>query len=308
MPLERAGIIMKFENLYNEYQEIINKELKEYIRKDNSLENNLNNAMEYSLISGGKRIRPILVVATYKMFRDDYEECLPFAIALEMVHNFSLVHDDLPEVDNDDLRHGKPTTHKKFGHVTALFAGDELLNEAYKVLSNELFYSFDNQYKNITKNKIRAFQEFTNGVDRMLVGEFLDTQLEGHKINNEILEYIHKNKTGELLKLSVRMGSIISGASEKDIEKLSNYAEKIGLAFQIKDDILSEEGKPEITGKPVGNDKEMDKCTYVSYYGLEGAKEKLEEITEEAIKELKEYGEKSIFLKELALYIKNRNK
>ena len=142
----------------------------------------------------------------------------------------------------------------------------------------------------------------------MIAGEYIDTELEGRQISTETLEYIHKNKTGALLRLCVRMGAILANASEKDINKLTNYAEKIGLAFQIKDDILSEEGNEEILGKPVGNDKELEKCTYVSQYGLEKSKEILNKITKEAIEELEEYGEKAEFLRGLALYIQNRNK
>ena len=233
---------------------------------------------------------------------------MPFAVAIEMIHNFSLIHDDLPEVDNDDFRHGKPTNHKQYNHPTALLAGDGLLNQAYMVLSEEILYSEENQYKENFHSKVRAFNEFTKAVDRMIAGEYLDTELEGKQISKEMLEYIHINKTGALLKLCVRMGAILAGASEKDIEKLTIYAENIGLAFQIKDDILSEEGDPEVTGKPVGNDKEMGKCTYVSYYGLDGAKKELDKITEEAIEQLKTYGEKAEFLRQLAGYIKNRNK
>lgn len=233
---------------------------------------------------------------------------MPFAIAIEMVHNFSLIHDDLPEVDNDDFRHGKPTNHKKFNHPTALLAGDGLLNQAYIVISDELAYSEENQYKENTKNKVRAFNEFTKAVDRMIVGEYLDTELEGKKISKEMLEYIHVNKTGALLKLCVRMGAILAGANEESLKRLSKYADKIGLAFQIKDDILSEEGNPEITGKPIGNDKKMEKCTYVSYYGLEEAKQELNKIINEAIDELEEYKEKAEFLIQLAIYIRDRNK
>ena len=259
-------------------------------------------------MAGGKRLRPILVLATYELFRDSYEEAMPFAVAIEMIHNFSLIHDDLPEVDNDDFRHGKPTNHKQFNHPTALLAGDGLLNQAYIVLSDEILYSVENQYKENFYSKVKAFNEFTKAVDRMIVGEYLDTELEGQQILKEMLEYIHINKTGALLKLCVRMGAILAEASEKDIERLTIYAEKIGLAFQIKDDILSEEGNPEITGKPVGNDKELGKCTYVSYYGLDGAKQELNKIIEEAIGQIKIYGEKSEFLRQLALYIKDRNK
>ena len=299
---------MEFKENLKKYQNIINEELEKYLRKENCPEKILNNSMEYSLMAGGKRLRPILVLATYELFRDSYEEAMPFAVAIEMIHNFSLIHDDLPEVDNDDFRHGKPTNHKQFNHPTALLAGDGLLNQAYIVLSDEILYSVENQYKENFYSKVKAFNEFTKAVDRMIIGEYLDTELEGQQISKEMLEYIHINKTGALLKLCVRMGAILAEASEKDIERLTIYAEKIGLAFQIKDDILSEEGNPEITGKPVGNDKELGKCTYVSYYGLDGAKQELNKIIEEAIEQIKIYGEKSEFLRQLALYIKDRNK
>ena len=299
---------MEFKENLKKYQNIINEELEKYLRKEDCPEKILNNSMEYSLMAGGKRLRPILVLATYELFRDSYEEAMPFAVAIEMIHNFSLIHDDLPEVDNDDFRHGKPTNHKQFNHPTALLAGDGLLNQAYIVLSDEILYSVETQYKESFHSKVKAFNEFTKAVDRMIAGEYLDTELEGKQITKEMLEYIHINKTGALLKLCVRMGAILAKTSEKDIERLTIYAEKIGLAFQIKDDILSEEGNPEITGKPVGNDKELGKCTYVSYYGLDGAKQELNKIIEEAIEQIKIYGEKSEFLRQLALYIKDRNK
>ena len=299
---------MEFKQNLKMYQDIVNNELEKYLRKEECPEKTLNNSMEYSLMAGGKRLRPILVLATYQLFKEDIEEAMPFAVAIEMVHNFSLIHDDLPEVDNDDFRHGKPTNHKQFNHPTALLAGDGLLNQAYIVLSDEILYSAENQYKENFCEKVRAFNEFSKAVDRMIAGEYLDTELEGKQISKEMLEYIHINKTGALLKLCVRMGAILAGASEKDLKKLTKYAENIGLAFQIKDDILSEEGDPKITGKPVGNDKEMGKCTYVSYYGLDGAKKELEKITQEAIEQLKDYGEKAEFLSQLATYIKNRIK
>lgn len=299
---------MEFKENLKKYQDIVNRELEKYLRKGKCPEEILNNSMEYSLMAGGKRLRPILVLATYELFKEDYEECMPFAVAIEMIHNFSLIHDDLPEIDNDDFRHGKPTNHKQFNHATALLAGDGLLNQAYIVISDEIAYSAQNQYKECFENKVRIFNEFTKAVDRMIAGEYIDTELEGKQISKELLQYIHKNKTGALLKLCVRMGAILSGTKENHIEKLSIYADKIGLAFQIKDDILAEEGNSEITGKPVGNDKELGKCTYVSYYGLEGAKQELNKITDEAILVLKEYGEKAEFLRQLAVYIRDRQK
>ena len=294
---------MEFKEKLKIYQNQINKELEKYIRKNECPEKILNNSMEYSLMAGGKRLRPILVIVTYELFKKDIEKCLPYAIAIEMVHNFSLIHDDLPGIDNDDFRHGKPTNHKQFNEATAILAGDGLLNNAYMVISDDL--------KNTKENldtKLKVFNEFSYSVDRMIAGEYVDTEYEGKEIMEEYLDYIHINKTGALLKLCVRMGAMLANCAENDLNKLTNYAEKIGLAFQIKDDILSEEGNEEILGKPVGNDKELGKCTYVSKYGLNGAKEKLEIITKEAINELKEYGEKAEFLKQLALYIQNRNK
>ena len=296
---------MEFKEQLKQYQEQINQELEKYLRKEKCLEEVLNQSMEYSLMAGGKRLRPILVIATYQIFKNDIEICMPYAVAIEMVHNFSLIHDDLPGIDNDDFRHGKPTNHKKFNEATAILAGDALLNQAYMVISKNLRQTTNNDE---LKLKLKVFEEFSQAIDRMIVGEYIDTEWEGRKIEKEQLEYIHKNKTGALLKLCVRMGAILANAPEEDIEKLTTYAEKIGLAFQIKDDILSEEGDEKVLGKPVGNDKELEKCTYVSQYGLQGAKEILEKITKEAIQEISSYGEKAKFLEQLANYIKNRNK
>ena len=309
---------MNFKEELKKYQNNVNIELKKYVRNIDCPEKVLNNAMEYSLMAGGKRLRPILVIATYQLFKDDIEKCMPYAVAIEMVHNFSLIHDDLPGIDNDDFRHGKPTNHKQFNEATAILAGDGLLNQAYIVISEDiketyeqLSFSNDNNSKGYIKdieNKLKVFNEFSIAIDRMIAGEYVDTEYEGKEISEKYLEYMHQNKTGALLKLCVRMGAILADAKDFELERLSIYAEKIGLAFQIKDDILSEEGNEEILGKPVGNDKETGKCTYVSKYGLQKAKEILQEITQDALKQLDEFGEKAEFLRELALYIKDRNK
>lgn len=294
---------MNFKDELKNYQDIVNFELEKYVRKDECPERILNESMEYSLMAGGKRLRPILAIATYKLFNDDYSKVMPYAVALEMVHNFSLIHDDLPGIDNDDFRHGKPTNHKQFNEATAILAGDGLLNNAYIIISKDLKTSKPNELD----NKIRVFNEFSIAIDRMIAGEYVDTEFEGKQITDKILEYMHKNKTGAFLKYAVRLGAILAGANEEKLDKLTTYAENIGLAFQIKDDILSEEGDSKILGKPVGNDKELGKCTYVSKYGLEGAKEILDRITKEAVEILKDF-DNSEFLQELAIYIKNRNK
>lgn len=295
---------MDFKQELSKYQLIINSELEKVISKEKCPEEMLNRSAEYSLLAGGKRLRPILVIATYNLFKEDMEKAMPYAIALEMVHNFSLIHDDLPGIDNDDFRHGKPTNHKKFNEATAILAGDLLLNNAYNVISEDLNKSNNDEIK----NKLKIFNEFTVAVSKMLIGEYVDTEVEGQKISIELLEYIHKNKTGALIKLPVRMGAMLAGATEKEIEDLSKYAEKIGLAFQVKDDILSEEGDEKVLGKPVGNDREMEKCTYVLEYGLDGAKDILEKLIDDALDMLEPYGEKAEFLRQLAIYIKDRNK
>ena len=285
---------MDFKEELKKYQELVNKSLEKVVRKKECPEKILNESMEYSLMAGGKRLRPILVISTYEIFKNDIEKCIPYALSLEMIHNFSLIHDDLPGIDNDDIRHGKPTNHKKYNEATAILAGDGLLNGAYIVISDDL--KTTNNKEELEK-KLKVFSEFSMAVDRMIAGEYVDTEYEGKEITEEYLDYIHKNKTGALLKLSVRMGAILAGVNEEDLNKLTNYADKIGLAFQIKDDILGEIGNVEVLGKPVGKDKEMKKCTFVSKYGLKGAEEILEKITNEAIEELKEYGKKAEFLK-----------
>lgn len=296
---------MNFKEELKQYIDIVNNELLKYVKTNECPEQILNKSMEYSLMAGGKRLRPILIIATYKLFKDDIEKTLKFAVAMEMVHTFSLIHDDLPAIDNDDYRRGKLTNHKKFNESTAILAGDGLLNTAYNIIIEDIANTEDEQEKN---KKTEALYELSYGIDRMIAGEYIDTEYEGKQISSDYLEYMHENKTGALIKASVRIGAILAGATKNDIETLSKYAEKIGLAFQIKDDILSEIGNQEELGKPVGNDKEQGKCTYVTKYGLEKSQKMLDDIIDKSIKIVKSYNQNSEFLIELALYIKNRNK
>ena len=281
---------------------LVNNELEKYIKKHECPESILNQSVEYSLMAGGKRIRPVLIMAAYQLFRDDVEKVYPFAVAMEMVHTFSLIHDDLPGIDNDDFRRGKLTNHKKYNEATAILAGDSLLNYAYNLLIKDILNDV-----NDSKKKLEAIKEFSNGIDRMIAGEYVDTEYEGKEISSQYLEYMHENKTGALIKASVRIGAIMADAKPEDIESLTAYAEKIGLAFQIKDDILSEIGDEKELGKPIHNDKERGKCTYVTKYGVEEAKVMLDNITKEAVEIIEKY-DNGEFLKELALYIANRNK
>jgi len=294
-----------FKEELTKYQEIVNKELEKYLRKHDCPEKVLNQAMEYSLMAGGKRLRPILMLDVYKIFEDDYTECLPYAISMEMIHNFSLIHDDLPGIDNDDFRHGKQTNHKKFNEATAILAGDGLLNGAYQVIAQNILEESDIQKQ---KQKVLAFKELADSTDRMIAGEYVDTEFEGKAISSDYLEYMHKNKTGALLRACARIGAIMANAPKEDIERITKYAEIIGLTFQIKDDILSVVGDEKVLGKPVGNDIKRGKCTYVTKYGLEQSQKMLEELTKEATEIAEIYNEKGEFLKELALYIQTRNK
>ena len=295
---------MEFKEKLKEKIEFINTEIEKYLKTEQCPESILNESVAYSLTAGGKRIRPILILETYKLFKDDFEKITPYAVAMEMVHTFSLIHDDLPGIDNDDYRRGKLTNHKKYNEATAILAGDNLLNNAYMIILNDIINSKDDYQE----RKIMALNELSYGIDRMIAGEYVDTEFEGKEISKDYLEYMHKNKTGALIKASVKIGAILAGANQDDIENLSKYAEKIGLAFQIKDDILSEIGDEKVLGKPVGNDRERGKCTYVTKYGLDNAKEMLEKETQEAINYIKKYKMQDSFLEELALYIKNRNK
>lgn len=295
---------MNFKEELKKYIEIVERELKKYIKQDKCPEYILNESMEYSLLAGGKRLRPILIMTSYSLFKSDVEKSYKFAVAMEMVHTFSLIHDDLPGIDNDDYRRGKLTNHKKYNEATAILAGDALLNKAYNILIEDISNSENGE----RQRKINALYELSYGIDRMIAGEYVDTEYEGKQISSEYLEYMHENKTGALIKASLRIGAILAGASNSDIEKLSQYAEKIGLAFQIKDDILAEVGNQEELGKPVGNDRERGKCTYVTKYGLDKAQKMLDDITIEAIEIIKNYNKNSEFLVDLAQYINNRNK
>ena len=296
---------MNFKEELKNYQNYIDEELDKYFKDEDPYVQRLRDSMRYSLLAGGKRIRPILMFATYRLFKEDYEKCLPFAIGMEMVHNASLIHDDMPCIDNDDFRHGKPTNHKMYDECTALLAGDALFNYANVVITDDLRDELD--IKQISM-KIMALNEFVKAKDRMVCGEYFDTVSEGQLLTLEQLEYMHRNKTGALIRESVRIGALLAGVSNQELQVLTNYAENIGLAFQIKDDILSEIGDSKKMGKPVGNDREMNKVTYVTKYGLERAQEMLDDVINEAMTSIRIFGDRSAFLLDLALYIKDRER
>ena len=285
----------------DEYSTLINDELDRLIEINEVPEKTLKEAMKYSLMAGGKRLRPALILEGYRLFKTDYEKAIPFACAMEMIHTFSLIHDDLPAIDNDDLRRGKLTNHKVFGESTAILAGDGLLDFAYKVISNDL------QDGENTNNKIKAFKIFSDNVFDMIKGEFVDIENEEKDIGLKELMYMHDLKTAALIRASLTIGATLGGATEQDIKMLREYADIIGLTFQIRDDILGEIGDEKKLGKPVGHDKESGKRTFATVLGIDEANRQLEEKTSEAINIIGKFSDKNTdFFKELAIFIKER--
>lgn len=257
--------------------------------------------MRYAVLNGGKRIRPILLLMILDLFDKDEKLGVPSAAALEMIHSYSLVHDDLPALDNDDYRRGKLTTHKKFGEAEGILIGDALLTHAFYILTEK-------NLGLLSTEKIVEIVRLTSsyaGINGMIGGQMIDIESENKKIDMETLKYIHKNKTGKLLRLPIEIGCVISDAPKDIREKLEKFADLIGLAFQIKDDILDIEGDFETLGKPIGSDAELNKSTYPSLIGLDESKKLLEEIVDEAKNIIKENfsEEKGKMLIELTDYI-----
>ena len=262
--------------------------------------------MEYAVLNGGKRLRPFLLFATLELLNEDIKKGVKSAIALEMIHSYSLVHDDLPALDNDDYRRGKLTTHKVFGEAEGILIGDSLLTYAFYVLSqkNLEFLSFEQIVNIISKTSEYA------GINGMIGGQMIDIESENKKIDLETLKYIHSHKTGKLIKLPIEIACIIANVEKDKKEVLEEYANLIGLAFQVKDDILDVEGTFEELGKPVGSDVDLHKATYPSILGMEESKKILNDTVEKAKEIIKnKFGEeKGKNLISLADFIKNRNK
>lgn len=238
----------------------------------------IHQAMRYSTFAGGKRLRPILTIATGEIFGADERELLPAACSIEMIHTYSLIHDDLPAMDNDDWRRGAPTCHVKFGEALAILAGDALLTQAFLTLAD---YETSN-----AERKTRVISEVARAAatSRALIGgQVLDLQFEGQPVTGAQLEEIHRAKTGALIRCAVRVGAIIGGASEEELKSLTEYGEKAGLAFQVADDLLDETATSEELGKTAGKDAASRKATYTSHYGVDGARQMAGRFCREAI-------------------------
>lgn len=259
-------------------KEEVDQSLKAYFDREREYNKVLYDSMAYSINVGGKRVRPILMILAYYIYKSDYKKVLSPAMAIEMIHTYSLIHDDLPCMDNDDLRRGKPTNHKVFGESIAVLAGDALLNEAMKVLVD---YSLEEGRDALRATKIIADAA---GSDGMIGGQIVDIiNEEKEEISLDELNYMHLKKTGELIKASIMAGAVLAGASDKDIKKLEEFGYKLGLAFQIKDDILDVVGNTEDLGKNVHKDQDCNKNNYITIFGLEECKDKCVNLTEECI-------------------------
>lgn len=283
-------------------RELVDSFLKTYAssnKKQPGCPKQLSEAMSYSLMAGGKRIRPILAIAGYEAVGGRLNNILPVAASLELIHTYSLIHDDLPGMDNDDLRRNKPTNHKVFGEATAILAGDALLTEAFNIIA---------QTDINPETLMSVIGELTHacGPAGMVGGQIMDIMLEGKKAKKKDLIYIHTHKTGSFIRASVRIGAIMAQAPRNKLNSLTKYGEQVGLAFQITDDILDITGTKEEMGKPIGSDSMRGKNTYPSVFGLKESKKIAENLINDSLKTIKNFDKKAEPLREIAKYILSR--
>jgi geranylgeranyl diphosphate synthase type II len=290
---------MNLSHYLNEKRRSVDNFLKDYIsrkKKQKDCPEQLSESMGYSLMAGGKRIRPILSIASYEAAGGRSDVILPIAASLELVHTYSLIHDDLPAMDNDDFRRNKPTNHRVFGEATAILAGDALLTDAFQIIS----------HAPVSPAKLlKVIRELTiaSGPEGMVGGQTADIILEGKKVNRKDIVYIHTHKTGALIRGAVRIGAIMAGSTPKKLNSLTAYGEKTGLAFQIIDDILDIIGTKEEMGKSTGADSARGKNTYPSVFGLKKSEKIAERLVNESLDALKDFNSKANPLREIAKYI-----
>ena len=281
----------------------IEEALKGYLPQEKDLRKTLFASMEYSLMAGGKRLRPQLVLEFCRLCGGSEEQAMPFACAVEMIHSYSLIHDDLPCMDDDDLRRGKPTNHKVYGEATAVLAGDGLLTAAFETALEE---SAGLPPERVTAAAACLAQ--AAGARGMVGGQALDMAAQGRAVSRSEVEYLQKKKTGALLSAAAEMGCIVAGGSEEDRAAVRRYAQKLGLAFQVRDDMLDVEGDEATLGKPVGSDRANEKTTFVSLLGMDACRELVEKLTGEAVEALAPFGEAAGFLQWLARSLAGRER
>ncbi len=291
---------MEFYAQYDNTRRVVEESLTSFISgAENSPQKIIFDSMKYSLEAGGKRIRPVLLLETIKMMGGNCSAGIPFACAVEYIHTYSLIHDDLPAMDDDDLRRGKPTNHKVFGEAVAILAGDGLLNSAFEIMSGEIL-------KNNCVGSVKAMNVIAScaGVNGMIAGQIVDIESEGRSISYEELRYLHSKKTGALIKASVMAGAYIAGANEEELKAVERYSENIGLAFQITDDILDVTGNTSELGKNTGSDIQNDKSTYVSLFGIEKARLLAQDCLKDAVESLGNFdSQRRLFMEELARFV-----
>ncbi len=277
--------------------------IQNYLPDESGFHRTLQEAVNYSMLVGGKRLRPLLMQQTYVMFGGKSEVIKPFMAAMEMIHTHSLIHDDLPAIDNDEYRRGKKTTHVVYGEAMAVLAGDALLNLAYETAAQ----AFELEPGNQAVGKAFQILAGKTGIDGMIGGQSVDVENVDQPLSEEQLYFIYKLKTGALIEASMMIGAVLAGASAEETEKVEQIARNVGLAFQIQDDILDVTGNEEELGKPVNSDEKNKKTTYVTIKGLEQAKEDVARYSKEAVRLLNELPYENDFLYELILNLIHRN-
>lgn len=285
---------------FNKYKDLVELHILDFLPEVDHKSITVYEAMKYSLTAGGKRLRPSLLLAACEFAGGDIKNAIPYACAAEYIHTYSLIHDDLPAMDNDDIRRGLPTNHKVYGEATAILAGDGLLTSAFEAMNKDMLLYFDSDIQ--LKRRVKASYELAKGAGcrGMVAGQISDIEAENKQCSKEMLDYININKTAALIVASIRAGAHLGGANEKMLRNLTDYAEFLGLAFQIKDDILDVTGVETDMGKKSGGDKNKNKSTYPNCYGLEASINRLKELTENAITVLEPYYDEAEFFTKLA--------
>lgn len=295
----------EFETLRRSKVKKIEDVLQRYLPKQKGRQRLIMEAMAYSLLAGGKRLRPMLMRETYRLFDGKSEVIYPFMAAIEMIHTYSLVHDDLPAMDNDDYRRGRKTTHVVYGEDVGILAGDALLNYAFETA----FKAFvTDPEESLTIGRALGVLGEKAGIYGMIGGQVIDVKETGHKVEKEVLDSIYELKTSALIEASMMIGAILGGASEEEVKTVEHIAGRVGLAYQIQDDILDVTSTDETLGKPVHSDEKNEKTTYVTLLGLEEAKKKVEENSREAIELFKKLPGENPYLEELLIQLIHRDR
>ena len=298
---------MNFQEELTKKTKEIEAVIREYLPAEEGFSRTMAQAMNYSMLAGGKRLRPMLMQETFRLFGGCGKLVQPFMAGMEMIHTHSLIHDDLPALDNDDYRRGRLTTHKVYGEAMGILSGVALLNYAYETMLQAFVMAETLQQKEAVIDALQVIAEKT-GIHGMLGGQSVDVENDGKPLEREMLDYIYKNKTSALIEASMMTGAVLAGASEEELEVVEQAAENIGLAFQIQDDILDLTSTAEELGKPIGSDLRNEKTTYVSLYGMREAEEAVEEYSKEAVEILENLSEENEFLDQLIVSLIHRKK